>query len=261
MTRILSALVLLPLVIGTVWFLPPVATLVLAIVAAALAFVEYAAIADALGARVPRALAGAAVVAACAAAGGLNLAADLVLMTALVAIGAAAVGAGQPGPAILRDAAASLFPALYIGLPLGALAAVRTVGGREALLLLMATIVVSDSAQYYTGRALGRRPLAPAISPKKTVEGAAGGVVFGTAAMTLIGLRVFPEAQPALLVLVGATIVALGIIGDLFESLLKRSAGVKDSSALIPGHGGVLDRVDSWLFAAPVYYVFVLYAR
>jgi phosphatidate cytidylyltransferase len=125
----------------------------------------------------------------------------------------------------------------------------------------MATIVVSDSAQYYTGRAFGRRPLSPAISPNKTVEGAAGGVIFGTTAMTLVGMRIFPHTPIVLLVLTGATVVTLGIVGDLFESLLKRSAGVKDSSALIPGHGGVLDRIDSWLFAAPVYYVFVRYAQ
>ena len=64
-----------------------------------------------------------------------------------------------------------------------------------------------------------------------------------------------------MLALVGATVSALGIVGDLFESLLKRSAGVKDSGAIIPGHGGVLDRIDSWLFAAPVYYVFVRYLQ
>jgi phosphatidate cytidylyltransferase len=117
-------------------------------------------------------------------------------------------------------------------------------------------IVVSDSAQYYTGRAFGRRPLSPAISPKKTVEGAIGGVVFGTLAMAAGGHYVF--ASPLwILALLGAAISLLGIVGDLFESLLKRSAGVKVSSNLIPGHGGVLDRIDSWLFAAPVYYMFV----
>jgi phosphatidate cytidylyltransferase len=172
-----------------------------------------------------------------------------------------AVAAAQPGPAILRDVAASALPALYIGLPLGAIAAVRTIGGREAVLLMLVTIVVSDSAQYYTGRAFGRTPLAPSISPKKTREGAIGGVVFGTLAMVAGGTRVFPAASLPMLALAAAAVVALGIVGDLFESLLKRSAGVKDSSALIPGHGGVLDRIDSWLFAGPVYYVFTRYLQ
>lgn len=261
MARVLSALVLLPLVIGAVWFLPPIATLVVAEIAAVLAFVEYTTIARALGAHVPRAVAGAAVVTACAAVGGGYLSLDVVLMTAMIAVGAMAVGSGQPGPAILRDAAAAIFPVLYIGMPLGALAAVRVIGGREAVLLLMITIVISDSAQFYTGRALGRRPLAPSISPKKTIEGAIGGLVFGTAAMVAGGRIVFPGAPLALLVLVSASVAALGIVGDLFESLLKRSAGVKDSSALIPGHGGMLDRIDSWLFAAPVYYAFVRYLQ
>jgi phosphatidate cytidylyltransferase len=260
-TRVLSALILLPIVIGAVWFLPPVGTLVLALIAAALAFTEYAAIAQALGAAIPRVFTGVAVLAACAAVGGGYVAVEIVLLTALLVVGAMAVGAGQPGQAILRDAAASLFAVIYIGLPLGALAAIRVIGGREAVLLLMATIVVSDSAQYYTGRALGKRPLAPSISPKKTIEGAIGGVVLGAAAMVLGGMQVFPAANVVLLVLASAAVVALGITGDLFESLLKRSAGVKDSSALIPGHGGVLDRIDSWLFAAPLFYVFVRFMQ
>jgi phosphatidate cytidylyltransferase len=107
----------------------------------------------------------------------------------------------------------------------------------------------------------GKRPLAPAISPKKTVEGAMGGILFGTAAMFAGGLRLFPAATPVILLLASATVVGMGIVGDLFESLLKRSAGVKDSSTLIPGHGGVLDRIDSWLFAGPVYYVFARYLQ
>ena len=256
MTRVLSALVLLPIAIGAVWFLPPIATLVLASVAAFLAFFEYAAIAAALGAQVPRGLTGAAVLSACLVIGLGTRTIDVVLMTSVIAIGSLAVASGQPGPAILRDAAAAVFPVVYIGMPLGALAAVRVIGGREAVILLIGVIVVSDSAQFYTGRAFGRRPLAPSISPKKTVEGAIGGMVFGTAAMAAGGRWVF-GAEWWLLGLAGATIATLGIVGDLFESLLKRSAGVKDSSNLIPGHGGVLDRIDSWLFAAPVYYLFV----
>jgi len=261
MTRVLSALVLLPIVVGTVWYLPPWGTLALALVAAALAFAEFATLAAALGANVPRAVSGVAVLAACAALGSGRIPLDLVLLTAAIVVGVLAVAGGPPGPAVLRDASAALFPVLYIGLPLGALAAVRAFSGREAVLLLMVTMVVSDSAQYYTGRALGRRALAPAISPKKTVEGAIGGLVFGTAGMVAGSLWIFPAASLTIVLLAGLAIVALGMVGDLFESLLKRSAGVKDSSHLIPGHGGVLDRIDSWLFAGPAFYVFAKYLQ
>ena len=259
MTRVLSALVLLPIVIGTVWFLPPAGTLILAVVVSALAFHEYAGIAAALGARIPRVVCGTAVVAACALVG-LGVPVVIVLLSALVIVGALAVGAGQPGPGVLLNVAAALLPILYVGVPLGALAAVRTTAGRESVLLLAIAIIVSDSAQYYTGRAFGRRPLAPSISPKKTVEGAIGGLLIATAAFTAGARWVFPASSPLVIALVGAVIAGAGIVGDLFESLLKRSAGMKDSSSLIPGHGGVLDRIDSWLFAAPVFYVFINYA-
>jgi len=259
-TRVLSAAILLPVLIGTVAYLPPLATLILALLAATLSFVEYARLAAALGLRVPRALAGTAVLAACVAVASGSNATELVLLTALITMGALAVASAQPGPGVLADAAAALFPTLYIGLPLGALAALR-VAGRDVVGLLALGIIVSDSAQYYSGRAFGRHLLAPAISPKKTVEGAVGGVVVGGAAMVLGGMRVFPDTRLPLLVLMAAAVVAVGIVGDLFESLLKRSAGLKDSSNLIPGHGGVLDRIDSWLFAGPVFYVFVRYLQ
>jgi phosphatidate cytidylyltransferase len=183
----------------------------------------------------------------------------LLLMAILIVAGGLLVARGRPGTTALADVAATVFAPIYLGLPLGALAAVRGHSlrdGRPAILLLLAVIVVSDSAQYYCGRAFGRRKLSPAISPKKTVEGAIGGVVFGTLAMAAGGSFVF-DTPIWLLAILGAAISLLGIVGDLFESLLKRSAGIKDSSNLIPGHGGVLDRIDSWLFAAPVYYVFV----
>jgi phosphatidate cytidylyltransferase len=259
-TRVLSALVLLPIVIGTVWWLPPVATLALASVFGVLAFFEYRRIARALGASVDAGIGATAVLAACVMTSrivpvGPTSSVDLLFLAVLVVAGAIAVGRGQPGPAALADAAATAFAPIYIGLPLGALAGIRNFGGRGAVALLALAIIASDSGQYYTGRAFGRRPLAPTISPKKTVEGAIGGVVIATLAMAVAGRYVF--ASPVwILALLGAAIALLGIVGDLFESLLKRSAGIKDSSNLIPGHGGVLDRIDSWLFAAPVYYVF-----
>jgi phosphatidate cytidylyltransferase len=258
-TRVLSAVVLLVVVIGTVWFLPPIATLVLAIVTSVAAFREYAGISAALGARIPRAACAAAVIAVCALVG---IGAPLVvaLLSALVMFGALAVADGRPGPHVLLNASAAILPLLYIGIPLGALAAIRAVAGRDAVLLLAIVIIVSDSAQYYTGRAFGRRRLAPEISPKKTVEGAIGGMVLATTAFALGGRWLFPQTPLAVLIVAGAVLAAAGIVGDLFESLLKRSAGMKDSSSLIPGHGGVLDRIDSWLFAAPVFYVFINYA-
>jgi phosphatidate cytidylyltransferase len=157
----------------------------------------------------------------------------------------------------IASVAARYFGVFYIALPLGLLVAIHAVAGPLAVLLPIATIVVSDSSQYYSGRAFGRRALAPTVSPKKTIEGAIGGIVVGTAFMSVAGRLAFPSAPFGWLVLLGLAIVTLGIVGDLFESKLKRVAGVKDSSTLIPGHGGVLDRIDALLLATPVFY-FVL---
>ena len=114
---------------------------------------------------------------------------------------------------------------------------------------------MSDTAQYYGGRTIGRRLLAPSISPKKTIEGAVCGVVASAAALLSFGGSVMPGLGSGWHALFGVMIALLGIAGDLFESRLKRASGMKDSSALFPGHGGVLDRIDGLLFAAPVYYV------
>jgi phosphatidate cytidylyltransferase len=104
---------------------------------------------------------------------------------------------------------------------------------------------------------LGRHLLAPTISPKKTIEGALGGLVFGVLVMGIVGPHVLPQAGRASLAFAGITLVVLGVCGDLFESRLKRTAGMKDSSSLIPGHGGVLDRIDALLFATPAFYVYL----
>ena len=161
---------------------------------------------------------------------------------------------------LVQLAPAVLMAAVYIALPLAALVQIRLIAGPEAVFLVMLTIMISDTAQYYTGRAFGRRRLAPTISPKKTIEGAVGGFVFGTLAFVAIGARWAPQMSIVTRLVLGLGVVALGIAGDLFESFLKRRAGVKDSSALIPGHGGVLDRIDALLFAAPLYYVVLKYA-
>jgi phosphatidate cytidylyltransferase len=258
MVRILSALVIVPLVVGAIWFLDSPQLLIVAEIVLALGFVEYARLADALGARIPVVVSGVATAIACAALG-LGMPVELPLLASLIAIGAVIVGNRQPSPDVLADTAAALFPSLYLGLPLGALVALHGRFGRGAVLLLLVTIVVSDTAQYYAGRLFGRRKLSPTISPKKTVEGALGGFLVAPVVMAIVARWWLPGIDTAILLLVGLMLVGLGIAGDLFESLLKRSAGVKDSSTLIPGHGGVLDRIDALLFAVPGFYLFLTY--
>lgn len=119
------------------------------------------------------------------------------------------------------------------------------------LLGLMAAIWISDTAAYFTGRALGRHKLAPQISPNKTWEGAAGAMV----AVLLYGLiwsfSTGATAQAATLIPLLLVMAVLGIVGDLYESLIKRQAGVKDSGTLLPGHGGILDRIDALTSSLP----------
>jgi len=244
----LSGAVLIAIAIGVVWFAPPLLFFAVAIAVAVMAVNELIVIARATRLQLSMT---AAAFATSLVVGSSRIphALDLFLVTALIGAAALTLGAWQGGPDALATVSASLFPALGI----------RALGGPPALFLLMLTIIVSDSMQYYTGRLFGRRPLAPLVSPKKTVEGAMGGFVFGTALFTIVGAWWLPAVPVGFRVLVGVTLVALGIAGDLFESMLKRSANVKDSSSLIPGHGGILDRIDALLFAAPVYYIVLRY--
>jgi phosphatidate cytidylyltransferase len=258
MVRILSAAVLIPVFFGCIWLLPSLWLLAVAEAVLLVAFLEYAWLAQALGARVPRAASGAAAAAMCVAVG-LGVPLELPLAAALVGLGALVVGSRAPAPGVLGDVAAAVFPVVYLGLPLGSFVALHAMAGRESVMLLLLTIVVSDSAQYFTGRWFGRHKLSPAISPKKTLEGALGGFLVAPAVMAVVAGWWLPGRSTGWLLLVGLAMVGLGIAGDLFESLLKRSAGVKDSSSLIPGHGGVLDRIDAMLFAAPVFYVLLKY--
>jgi phosphatidate cytidylyltransferase len=255
--RLLSAVALLPLVIVTIW-ISPAGTFVLALVVVALAFVEYAGLVEALGADIPRLLSGVAALTACTALAWQSVGLEVVLLAGVVAAASVPVARGRVDGGVLRDVAVTLFPALYLGLPIGALASVRSIAGPGALLLVVLTLVVSDSMQYYGGRLFGRRALAPAISPKKTQEGAIAGSIAAAVVTPLLGHFWLPQAAPWLLVALGLLVSGMGIVGDLFESALKRGAGIKDSSNLIPGHGGMLDRIDGLLFAGPVYYLVLL---
>jgi phosphatidate cytidylyltransferase len=266
-TRVLSASVLLTLVIVTVWWLPPGATVVVAAAFAWLAAVEVAGLSRHLGAPLPVGFVGPAAAILCGAfafgaapdPASAPASISLVLFSLLIATGAVVLAMGPPGPSTLARASGTLMAPMYAGLPLGAIAWVQVVHGPYVLTALALLLVASDSAQYFTGRAIGRHKLAPTVSPAKTVEGAVGGLVASGVIGALLLARWIPGVAPGTGALLGLTLGALGIVGDLFESLLKRSAGVKDSSALIPGHGGVLDRIDSWLFAAPGYFVFLRY--
>ena len=130
--------------------------------------------------------------------------------------------------------------------------------GLAWLLLTIGTAVVSDAAAMLVGQRLGRHPFFANISPKKTVEGAAAGVLLCVPVM-LVGGLYFLGLQPWQAVLLGLLVGVSAEIGDLVESQMKRLAGVKDSSHIIPGHGGVLDRLDSLLFPPIVVYLFAFF--
>jgi len=172
------------------------------------------------------------------------------------------IGAG-PASRSWQRLGAALTGALYLGLCGGYyLMLLRWHphdGGHEGLRIVaitLAAVFVGDTAAFAVGSAIGRRPLFPRLSPRKTVEGALASVIasvvaVGVAAPLLLGLN------PALAGVLGALISLAAQGGDLAESALKRQAGAKDSSSLIPGHGGVLDRLDSLVLAGPVVYCFL----
>ena len=252
MTRLISGAILAGAALAAIRFLPVPALRVVAVALGVLAVQEYVPVAgSATG--FSRVLQAGAVGAACVFMS-LGFAVDpvWVVVIALAWVGAEVLFLGHT----VHQAAVAMFAPIYLGIPLGMLVSIQERLGWQGTLLLLVTIIVSDSAQYYAGRAFGRHPLAPTISPKKTIEGAVGGLVLGTAFMAIAGPRIFPTLLLPWIG-VGAIVVVLGILGDLFESRLKRVAGLKDSSALIPGHGGILDRIDALLFAIPAFYLFL----
>ena len=161
---------------------------------------------------------------------------------------------------VSRDLAVSLLGLLYIPLLLSHAALLRALpAGRDWIFLVLCVVMASDSLAYFVGRKLGRHRLYEAVSPKKTIEGSLGGLLGGVLGAALCKFWFFAELSSVDVLLIGIGAGAFSQLGDLVESLLKRSFGVKDSGALIPGHGGLLDRLDSLLFAFPVTYYYALW--
>lgn len=184
----------------------------------------------------------------------------LVLLTMCSLV--AAMLRGAPFERMMSSASVTVMGVLYVVLLGGHLIALRT-GFRPQLskpLLAFFFLVLmgSDSAAYYGGRAFGRHKLAPTVSPGKTWEGAVTGMLASLLLAAASHYWFFPELPLKLGLPLAALMNVLGVLGDLTESALKRSAGTKDTAQILPGHGGMLDRIDSLLFNAPLIYYFAL---
>lgn len=156
----------------------------------------------------------------------------------------------------------TLFGILYVGIPLSTVVSARSLPSGAFLVLFLAVVTwASDSSAYYAGTLWGKHPLMPSISPKKTYEGLLGGLAGAVAAALLAQLWFASELSWTDAVALGILLTLTGLAGDLFESAIKRRAGVKDSGGILPGHGGMLDRIDSLLFTAPTFYYYVAYVR
>ena len=156
------------------------------------------------------------------------------------------------------------FGQLYLGCGMAALALIKKDGGSDGpafVLLALMLSWLSDTGAYFAGRFLGKHKLYEAVSPKKTVEGALGGLAGGTLGAVLV-VTLYLKSLPMGHALVLAILAGgLGQMGDLGESLLKRSVGVKDSGGIVPGHGGILDRVDALLVTGTFCYLYILFVR
>jgi len=190
--------------------------------------------------------------------GGVLLTAALVLGFLLLA--AAVVASAETLENPMGLLAKAIFGLVYLGLfPAHLPMLFNLPRGPSWILFLTVVIASSDAGAYYSGTLFGRHKLCPAVSPKKTWEGLAGGLIAALLGVLLLSRLVsFPVALLHLLLL-GFILSLVGVLGDLTESVIKRAFRVKDSGRLLPGHGGVLDRVDGLLFAAPtLYYLLIL---
>ncbi len=265
MKRLLTALVLLPVIIYIIGFTPPFCFTLVAALVSLLGLEEFFSLARKSGLEVYRF-------------GGhlfsflliasfywysQNQAGPLLLVSiAALLFLVLGLGKGQMLQEVLPSASTTLFGLVYIPVLLGFLVMVRMTSsalgdGDHWILFFLLAVWFGDTGAYYVGRTLGKHRLAPTLSPKKTIEGALGGLL-GNGLAAVLGRKFFlPGVSITHLLVLSCALGVVSQIGDLAESALKRSAGVKDSSNLLPGHGGILDRIDGILFGAPFLYCYL----
>ena len=196
---------------------------------------------------------------ACVASGSLELLPVGLFGALLLLVGLSLQGYGSLEDG-LHDLVFSGFAALYVSGCLAHLVLIRHLPqGDYWLLLFIAMIAGSDTGAYYAGKTFGKRKLFPLLSPKKTIAGGVGGIITGVVAAEGVNLFFPQSAQPLYLLFAACLLIIIGICGDLTESLIKRSVGVKDSGTILQGHGGLLDRVDSLLLTGPVLYYLIYF--
>ena len=178
---------------------------------------------------------------------------------ALLLIPASYVFARNDLDQALPSSAIAVTATLYVGMLGGSLIRLRSdfaLSGPKLVFFLLLVVWLGDAGAYYVGKRFGRRQLSPRISPKKTVEGGIGGMATSVLTAWIAHATFVPEFPLIHAIIAGVLLSIAGVIGDLAESMWKRSAAVKDSGTLIPGHGGFLDRFDSIFFTAPILYVY-----
>jgi phosphatidate cytidylyltransferase len=187
-----------------------------------------------------------------------QLSVELGVFAALLFIPASYVFGKKSLEDALPSSAVAVLATTYVGMLGGSLIRLRNdfpVGWKLVFFLLL-VVWLGDSGAYYVGKQFGKRKLSPRISPKKTVEGLLGGMAASIITAVVIHFTFFPELPLLHAVIAGVLLSVAGVVGDLAESMWKRSAAVKDSGTLLPGHGGFLDRFDSILFTAPILYCY-----
>ena len=190
--------------------------------------------------------------------GQLHLLVAVIAFWAFIPLALAMFAIRTPNPEAASDVGKALLGPVYVTLPLAMLTIIdRYPHGNGWVFFLLTVVFAGDTGAFYCGKLLGKRKLYAAVSPNKTWEGAVGGLLF-----SVLGAMWFLHLWPLSpidggVILLAAAMSVFAQVGDLAESMLKRNRGVKDSSGILPGHGGLLDRIDGILFAIPVLYIYM----